>query len=399
MAVSRGVCISADGAAGGRVRYYALSFRRCIAFTHTIQYNLMQYLYKKNSVTQFDQRLTNLPTNIWRLIARIDERKGQWRSAGMLSPQVLGRLQRSVLVTSTGASTRIEGARLSDEEVEQLMRGLAMRKLADRDAQEVRGYYEVLQLVFDSWASIELSENQIKQLHDLLLRYASKDERHRGGYKAMENKVEMTDNSGHVMGVLFETTPAYLTAKEMSELVTWTQEALEAGEHHPLLVIGNFVVEFLKIHPFLDGNGRLSRVLTNLLMLRAGYSYLPYVSHEHLIEASKTDYYLALRRSQTTFHTELETIQPWLEFFLHVCHIQAEQATQLLSVETVETQLSPSQQRVWEYLGGVTEAAPATISEATAVPRPTVAQALEKLVRMGGVERLGIGRATRYRRR
>ncbi|SMD14666.1 Fic family protein [Kibdelosporangium aridum] len=349
-------------------------------------------------MTSFDTRLTILPASLWQRITQIDEIKGEWRHGAGLGPQVLGRLKRSVLVTSTGASTRIEGAQLSDADVERLMRGLSTQRLADRDAQEVRGYYEVLQLVFDSWQTIQLTENTIKQLHGQLLQYTSKDQRHRGQYKTLDNTVQATDPHGQVVSVLFDTTPAYLTAKQMDELISWTTDALAAGIQHPLAVIGNFVVEFLKIHPFLDGNGRLSRILTNLLLLRAGYGFVPYVSHEHLIEAHKAAYYLALRRSQTTFGTQQETIQPWLEFFLDTCRAQAEQAIELLSTTAIEQSLSPRQLLVWHYLGTVPDAAPGEIASATSVPQPTVAQSLNKLLGLGKVERFGLGRATRYRR-
>jgi Fic family protein len=346
----------------------------------------------------FDKRIANLPISLWQSITQVDEIKGEWRQGAGLGPQALGRLKRSVLVTSTGASTRIEGAQLSDDEVERLMRGLSMQQLADRDAQEVRGYYEVLQFVFDSWSDIELTENTIKQLHTMLLQHTNKDKRHRGRYKTLENSVHAKDEAGQVLSVLFETTPAYLTGKQMEELVTWTNRALADGHHHSLVIIANFVVELLKIHPFLDGNGRLSRILTNLLMLRAGYGFVPYVSHERLIERSKAEYYLALRRSQTTFGTTRETIHPWLEFFLQVCLSQARSAVELLSAAAIEPLLSPSQLRVWHYLGSTAEAAPGEIAAAVEIPRPTVNQSLDKLVKLGQVERLGLGRATRYRR-
>ncbi|MEV8442673.1 Fic family protein [Actinosynnema sp. NPDC051121] len=346
----------------------------------------------------FDDRLNSVPPDIVRLLGQIDEVKGQWANFAGLSPQVLGRLKRSVLVTSTGASTRIEGAKLSDDEVEALMRGLSMQKMADRDAQEARGYYEVLQLVFDEATDLELTENRVKELHARLLRYATKDERHRGTYKTLDNSVEMMAPDGQVVGVLFATTPAYLTSKQMDELVAWTRHALAAGSHHPLLIIANFIVEFLKIHPFLDGNGRLSRVLTNLLMIQTGYRYMPFVSHEHLVEAQKSAYYVALRRSQITFGTGVETIQPWLEFFLRTCLVQAQAAMALVSADAVERLLSPSQLLVWRYLGDVVDAAPSDIARATGVQQRTVAQSLEKLMQLGKVERLGLGRATRYRR-
>ncbi len=346
----------------------------------------------------FNDRLGNIPSSLWRSITQIDEIKGRWSYGDGLGSQVLGRLKRSVLVTSTGASTRIEGARLSDEEVERVMRGLSVKKLADRDTQEVRGYYEALQLVFNSWGSLELSENHIKQLHSLLLQYTVKDKRHRGHYKTMDNQVEMRDQDGKAIEVLFETTPPYLTQKQMQELIDSTNDALVANRYHPLLVIGNFIVEFLKIHPFIDGNGRLSRILTNLLMLQAGYSYVPYVSQERLIEATKVDYYLGLRRSQKTFDSDREIIQPWLDFFIDMCQAQAERAMSLLSTNAVEALLSQSQLLVWNYLAHVDEAAPGEIADATRVPRPTVAQALGRLLELGKVERLGLGRATRYRK-
>src|SRR3989344_6476866 len=243
---------------------------------------------------QYNQRINSIPQNIWSLINQIDELKGQWIGGVKLNPQALGRLKRWTLITSSGASTRIEGSKMSDEEVEAFIRGLKTQKFSDRDKQEVKGYYELLENTFNSWQHIPFTESTIKHFHKELLKYATKDERHRGEYKKTENKVEMFDASGKSIGVLFETSPAYLTPKHMSELGDRTNEALAVKKNHPLIVIGSFLVEFLAIHPFQDGNGRLSRVLANLLMLRAGYAYIPYVSHEKLIEDNKADYYVAL---------------------------------------------------------------------------------------------------------
>lgn len=345
-----------------------------------------------------DKRISNLPERLWSLINQIDELKGRWVGGAKLNPQALGRLKRSVLVTSTGASTRIEGVKLSDEDVEKLMRGLAMQKFTDRDKQEVRGYYELLENVFDSWKHIPLTESTIKYLHKELLKYASKDERHRGEYKKTENSVEMFDEAGKSIGVVFETTPAYLAPKQMQELVEWTNDALTRAETHPLLIIGNFLVEFLAIHPFQDGNGRLSRILTNLLMLRVGYAYAPYASHEKLVEENKAEYYVALRQSQKTLKTERENVTPWLEFFLGVSLAQARAAIELLSRENIEKILSPKQLAVWRHLETIEEATPGEIVKATGVARPTVSQALDVLLRLKKVERIGQGRTTRYRK-
>lgn len=349
-------------------------------------------------VHNFSQRLENFPPEIWSKITKIDELKGQWIAGAKLSPQVLGRLKRSVLVTSTGASTRIEGARLSDEDIEKLMRGISMQKFTDRDKQEVKGYYELLQNVFDSYKHIRSSENTIKHFHKEILKFVQKDKLHRGEYKKTENKVQMIDAQGKSVGTLFDTTPAYLTPKEMQELVEATQGAIEENKYHPLLIAGNFLVEFLNIHPFQDGNGRISRILTNLLLLQAGYQYMPYVSHEKLIEDNKADYYMALRKSQKTLKTKNPDITAWLDFFLSAVHKQSQLAVELLSKENIEKLLSPKQIAVWEYLQAVGEASPGDIAVKTKVARPTVAQSLDKLMRLKKIERVGLGRSTRYRK-
>lgn len=343
-------------------------------------------------------RITNLPDRIWATISKIDELKGGWIVGARLSPQTLGRLKKSVLITSSGASTRIEGSRLSDEEVERLMSGLTTKKFVDRDEQEVRGYYELLDNVFASAQRLSLSESSIKHFHKELLKYSDKDDRHRGEYKKTENHVEMFDEAGHSLGVVFETTPAYLTPKQMQELVDWTRDALARRELHPLLIIGNFLVEFLAIHPFQDGNGRLSRLLVNLLMLRAGYAYAPYASHEKLVEDRKTDYYLALRRSQQSIKDGRGDITPWLEFLLDVSLAQARQAIELLSRENIDKLLSPKQLIVWQYIASQAEATPKDIAAATGTATPTISQALLVLLRLKKIERLGQGRTTRYRK-
>lgn len=346
---------------------------------------------------KLDLRLQNIPADIWKDIAAIDELKGRWTASASLHPQVLSRLKRSVLITSTGASTRIEGAVMSDEDIEKLMRGITIKKFKDRDVQEVKGYFELLQNVFNSWQSLTFNESTIKHFHKEMLKFVDKDKQHRGNYKTMENKVHMIDERGQSIGVLFDTTPAYLTSITMQELVEWTQKALREKSYHPVLTIGNFIVEFLQIHPFQDGNGRLSRILTNLLLLKEDYLYIPYVSHEKLIEDNKPDYYLALRNSQKTFNTGKEYVTPWLQFFVKVMLLQSQMAVNLLILETIEKILSPIQIKVWNYFLRVKQAAPLEISRNTKVARPTVNQVLSKLLKLKKIERVGLGRSTRYR--
>ena len=349
-------------------------------------------------IDKFLHRFQSIDPRILERISEIDKIKSHWSAGVRLDPQILAGLKKSVLITSTGASTRIEGAKLSDEDIERMMRGISIQKFSNRDGQEVKGYHELLSNVFENWQSIPFSESTIKFFHRELLKYAEKDELHRGNYKHKENKVAMVSPVGGDMRILFDTTSPYLVTKEMQELVEWTQEALAEKKLHPLLVIGNFVVEFLKIHPFEDGNGRLSRVLTNLLLLQNGYSYMPYVSHEKLIEDSKPEYYVALRQSQKTFGTENENLAPWLNFFLIIVLDQSKRAAVLISKEEIDKLLSRQQQIVWKHLESVHEATPLEISKATSVPRPTVSQAITKLLKLKRIERVGIGRATRYRK-
>jgi len=208
----------------------------------------------------------------------------------------------------------------------------------------------------------------------------------------------MINAAGESIGILFDTTPAYLSPKQMQELIEWTGEVIAEKKYHPLLIVASFLVEFLQIHPFQDGNGRLSRVLTNLLLLKEGYLYMPYVSHEKIVEDNKPEYYLALRQSQKTFKTENETIIPWLDFFLTIFLKQSEMAIDLLSKENIERLLTQKQLAVWNYLQTVDSSTPREISEQTKVAYPTVRQAIDKLMRLKKIERIGQGRSTSYRK-
>ena len=256
------------------------------------------------------------------LIAEIDEFKGAWKALGTLAPERLSALRRVATIESIGSSTRIEGSRLSDSEVEKLLSNLAIRSFSSRDEQEVAGYAETMEQIFQSWEYIPLTENHVRQLHRDLLRHSDKDERHRGSYKTSSNSVAAFDDQGQQIGIVFETATPFDTPGLMRELIEWTNAALETKSLHPLLVIGVFTVTFLAIHPFQDGNERLSRILTTLLLLRCGYAYTPYSSLESVIENSKESYYLALRQTQTTIRTDTPNWQPWLIFFLRALHQQ-----------------------------------------------------------------------------
>ncbi len=250
------------------------------------------------------------------LISEIEEFKGAWRALGTLAPDRLQALRRVATIESIGSSTRIEGSKLSDREIENLLGKLEIQKFETRDEQEVAGYAEVMEHVFQSWEDILITENHMRQLHRDLLRHSTKDERHRGVYKVVRNDVGAFDVDGKMVGIVFETATPFDTPRRMIELVQWLNETRELKRLHPLLTIAVFIVVFLEIHPFQDGNGRLSRVLTTLLLLQAGYAYVPYSSLESIVENSKESYYLALRQTQGTIGKEVTDWQPWLLFFM-----------------------------------------------------------------------------------
>lgn len=256
------------------------------------------------------------------LLSEIDEFKGAWRALGALAPERLNALRRVATIESIGSSTRIEGSKLTDREVDHLLAKLEIKRFDSRDEQEVAGYAEVMETVFHAFADIPITENHIKQLHRDLLRYSEKDDRHRGEYKTLLNNVGAFDADGKMIGIVFETATPFDAPRRMTELVAWLKDSRELARVHPLLIIAVFTVTFLEIHPFQDGNGRLSRILTTLLLLQAGYAYVPYSSLESIIENSKEGYYLALRQTQGTIHSEAPNWQPWLMFFMRALQQQ-----------------------------------------------------------------------------
>lgn len=281
----------------------------------------------------------SITPDILALVAEIDEFKGAWRALGTLAPERLSALRRVATIESIGSSTRIEGSKLSDRDVEKLLSNLEIKSFATRDEQEVAGYAEVMELVFSSWSDIPITENHIKQFHRDLLAHSDKDTRHRGEYKTHPNNVAAFDENGKQIGIVFETASPFDTPALMTELVAWINEARDTKQWHPLLAIAVFVVVFLEIHPFQDGNGRLSRVLTTLLLLRAGYAYVPYSSLESVIEQSKESYYLALRQTQGTLRSKKPNWQPWVLFFLRALQRQMQRLAK--KVEREKLILSP----------------------------------------------------------
>jgi Fic family protein len=270
---------------------------------------------------------------ILKLVAAIDEFKGAWRAFQNIAPDTLNRLRKVATVESIASSTRIEGAELSDSEVEKLLSGVGLTSFHSRDEEEVAGYADAVSLVFKSFNEINLTENHIRQMHQILLKYSSKDTRHRGEYKKLSNNVEAFDANGKSMGVIFQTATPFETPFKMRELVDWFEKAEKERNQHMLILIAVFIVHFLAVHPFQDGNGRLSRIITTLLLMRAGYLYVPFSSLEHIIEENKEAYYLSLRRAQSTLVTDNSQLAEWILFFLRSLKRQTEVLSSKLDTE------------------------------------------------------------------
>jgi Fic family protein len=334
---------------------------------------------------------------ILNLIAELDEFKGAWQALGTLAPERLSALRRVAAIESIGSSTRIEGSKLSDREVERLLSNLEIKSFATRDEQEVAGYAETMELVFRSRAEITLTENHIKQLHRDLLRYSEKDAHHRGKYKTQPNNVAAFGETGKQVGIVFETATPFDTPQRMSELVAWASEAFSSRQLHPLLVTAIFTVVLLEIHPFPDGNGRLSRVLTTLLLLRAGYSYVPYSSLESVIEQSKEGYYLSLRQTQVTIGTDAPNWHPWILFFLRALQQQMKRLAKKVEREKIVLATLPELSlRIIEHAREHGRVTIRDIVKLTGTSRNTLKQHFRQLVVQGHLALHGSGRGAWY---
>lgn len=331
------------------------------------------------------------------LVARLDEFKGASRALGTLAPDRLSALRRVATIESIGSSTRIEGSKLNDRDVERLLSNIAIKQFETRDEQEVAGYAESMDLMFRAWEDIPFNENHIKQLHQILLQYSQKDERRRGHYKTSSNSVAAFDENGVQTGIVFETASPFDTPRLMAELVQWVNDEREKAQLHPLLIIAVFVVVFLEIHPFQDGNGRLSRVLTTLLLLQTGYAYVPYSSLESVVEVNKEAYYLALRQTQGTIRTDAPNWQPWLLFFLRSLAEQVRRLEKKVEREKIVLATLPALSlQIVEF---AREHGRVTMAEAiklTGSNRNTLKLHFRVLIERGHLEQHGSGRGVWY---
>jgi Fic family protein len=341
--------------------------------------------------------MLRITPEILALIAEIDEFKGAWRAIGRIAPDRLSSLRRVATIESVGSSTRIEGARLSDREVEKLLANLHFESFATRDEQEVAGYAQVMETIYDAYDAIPLTENYIRQLHRDLLTYSSKDERHRGSYKTVSNHVEAFGPDDQSLGIIFETATPFETPGRMAEILEWVDGQEKEKLLHPLLVIAIFVVVLLEIHPFQDGNGRLSRILTTWLLLRAGYVYVPYSSLESVIEQNKESYYLSLRRTQGTIRSSEPDWNPWLEFFLRALRSQKQRLEKKLEREQrLFAEMPKLSVLILELVRERGRVTVAEVAKVSGKSRHTVKDHLKALTKQGHLTLHGAGRGAWY---
>lgn len=330
----------------------------------------------------------------WKLInalSKIDRFDASWSAIEKREGQSLKQLKSIATVRSVGASTRIEGSNMTDGEVDKLLSNLSIDKLEDRDSQEVAGYFDVLEEICNSYEHIRISENEIKGLHNQLLRYGRKDAWHKGAYKQQSNSVEATLADGTKQIVFRTTPPGYETEDAMRHLMEWYEKDVEI---HTIIKSAIFSYEFVSIHPFQDGNGRLSRLLATLLLLKNGYKWIQYVSFEHEIENRKPEYYQELRKCQA--QRPNENITSWIMFFIDGLMNIQDQLLDKLNQTGVESRLSPSMKNIFTFVTNHPECKSGTIAEKLEMPNPTVKKLLRDLVELNLIEKNGVGRGTSY---
>ena len=345
-------------------------------------------------MSKYQIKITNEILNI---ISEIDGFKGKWQAINTLSFDRLKMLKKSATIESIASSTRIEGVKLSDGQVETLLSNINKTSFKNRDEEEVAGYSDAMDLIFESFEDLQISENHIKQLHTILLQYSSKDIRHRGEYKKLDNHVVAFDANGKEIGVVFKTATPFETPMKMADLTNWINQNLSSKEVHPLIITGIFIVTFLAIHPFQDGNGRLSRILTNLLLLKLGYNYIQYSSLESIIEDNKDLYYKNLRDCQKTLESKNIKYENWLTFFLKSLKKQKDNLEKKIKAEKIlQENFDKLHLQILEILKNHNSLSVSDIQKLSGANYNTLKVKLKDLVQMKKIVSVGKGRGVVY---
>jgi Fic family protein len=324
-------------------------------------------------------------------LSQLDRFDAQWQAIERREQKTLKELKSIATVRSIGASTRIEGSHLSDPEVEVLIKNLDISKLTERDQQEVAGYYDALNLISESYRDIAVAESSIKHLHNALMKHSTKDGYHKGNYKINPNRVERTEADGSKTSIFETTAPGWATQDAMAQLMHWYNND---SSTHPLIRTAILVYDFLSIHPFQDGNGRLSRLLATLLLMKSGYIWIEYVSFEHEIEHRKKEYYKVLMDAQR--NRPGEDVTRWVYFFLDCLKNIQQQLLQKLKEKEQRENIGVREQQIYSLVENNPGISSGEIAERLKIPSSSVKRILSDLVAMRNLIVHGAGRGTSY---
>ncbi len=327
------------------------------------------------------------------LISQIDRFDASWASIERQEKRSLKHLKSIATVRSIGSSTRIEGSQLTDEEVNSLLKNIDITKLEDRDEQEVIGYFDAIDMICESYNNINITEGDVKNLHNILMKYSTKDEWHKGKYKQQSNTVEATYANGTTKTIFQTTAPGIETESAMQNLFNWYNEK---SSIHPIVKSCILTYEFLSIHPFQDGNGRLSRLLSLLLLLKNGYNWIQYISFEHEIENRKLEYYRVLRTCQA--QRPNEDISDWVNFFFDALKNIQQILMQKLQIGQGEGKtLLPREELVVRFIQNHPGCKSGEISKELGLSRMIVIRLLSILIDKNLIEKHGAGSSTQYK--
>ncbi len=332
-----------------------------------------------------------LTPDIVSLLGTLRECKGRQDLFVEAKSDVLTQLLEVAKIQSTGASNRIEGIYTSDERLKELVKEKSEPR--NRSEEEIAGYREVLAIVHENYEYISPRVNTILQMHKEL--YAFSGKTLGGRFKTTDNVIEETTAEGE-RKVRFQPVPAFMCEQAIDDLCQAFNNAMDEGRHDPLLLTMMFVLDFLCIHPFSDGNGRISRLLTLLLLYKTGFIVGKYISVEMLIEKTKEQYYETLRESSLGWHENKNTYLPFVRYMLGVlvkAYGEFEQRVEHLAYRKM-TKGERVREIISHHLGKVTKRD--ILNMAPDISEAMVEKALADLLAQGFIEKIGNGRGSGY---
>lgn len=332
-----------------------------------------------------------LTPEIVTMLSQIHEFKGEQNLFIEAQSDTLTQLVKIAKIQSTEASNKIEGIFTSDERLKKLVTNKTTPR--SRNEQEIAGYRDVLSTIHDSYEFIPVRPSIILQLHRDLYKFSGKSIG--GAYKNADNVIAEEDNEGNRF-VRFQPIPAWETPDSIEALCDAFDDAIARNEADPLLIIPMFILDFLCIHPFNDGNGRMSRLLTLLLLYRAGYIVGKYISIEKVIETSKDTYYEALQSSSQGWHEEENDYAHFVRYMLGVILSAYRDFSSRVRVLTTRGMSKPDRIReiIKDTLGKITKTE--IMQKCPDISQVTVQRTLNDLIKNGDIIKIGGGRYTSY---